>query len=27
MGGLKHGTTLADANALLAEARAAALGR
>ena len=27
MGGLKHGTTLADANALLADARAAALGR
>jgi len=27
MGGLKHGTTLAGANALLAEARAAALGR
>jgi hypothetical protein len=27
MGGLKHGTTLAGANALLAQARAAALGR
>jgi hypothetical protein len=27
MGGLKHGTTLAGANTLLAEARAAALGR
>jgi phytanoyl-CoA dioxygenase PhyH len=27
MGGLKHGTTLADANALLTEARAAALAR
>lgn len=27
MGGLKHGTTLAAANALLADARAAALGR
>jgi len=27
MGGLKHGTTLAGANALLSEARAAALGR
>jgi Phytanoyl-CoA dioxygenase (PhyH) len=27
MGGLKHGTTLAAANAVLAEARAAALGR
>jgi len=27
MGGLKHGTTLAGANALLAEARTAALGR
>jgi phytanoyl-CoA dioxygenase PhyH len=27
MGGLKHGTTLASANALLAQARAAALGR
>jgi len=27
MGGLKHGTTLAAANALLGEARAAAIGR
>ncbi len=27
MGGVKHGTSLADANALLADARAAALGR